>query len=234
MVLMEILKYDFLILSLLFMIPGFVIYIMRRDLRKVIITMTLIAIPFAFTETFFYPVYWNPKFIFDLGDKIGFGIEDFMFVMGLAAFTSTCYAFIFKKKYIRVVNYSLNIFLYRCFMIVFIILLFLFLSHLIKIHIIYTSVGLMILIPCFITIKRHDLLLPAILGGLLSVLAYFFLCKIYQFIYPKVFTDIWNTGELLNIFLLGVPLEEIIYGFSAGFSGTIIYPYIFNYKFRSW
>ena len=87
------LKYDFLILSLLFLVPGAVIYALRQDLRPVIRVMMLCSIPFAFTEFLFYPDYWEPVFLFDLAARIGFGIEDVVFVCGLGAFTSTGFLF---------------------------------------------------------------------------------------------------------------------------------------------
>ena len=90
-------KYDFLILTLIFWIPGILIYALRFDLRRIIHLMAAFSLPFALTEWLFYPEYWEPTFIFDLIHVVGFGIEDILFVTGLAAFTSTVYAFFSGK-----------------------------------------------------------------------------------------------------------------------------------------
>ncbi len=230
---MNVLKYNFLTLSILFMIPGSAIYFHRRDLRKVILRMSLLAIPFAFTEQLFYPDYWHPNFLFNFGDKIGFGIEDFIFVIGLASFTSTVYSFVFQKKYIRNSNSSPANMIYRLIIISIAVVAIIISFIIADIPIIYAAAFSMIVISAVIILKRPDLMIPGVLGGVLSAAVYFILCLIYGFIYPEIFMEIWNTGVLLNRFIMGVPVEELIYGFAAGFSATIIYPYLFNYKFRS-
>jgi len=80
-----VLKYNFLILSLLFWIPGVGAYFARPDLRRAMKRSVLCSLPFAFSEFLFYPEYWTPTFLFDLGVRLGFGIEDFLFVSALAA-----------------------------------------------------------------------------------------------------------------------------------------------------
>ncbi|MEC9441210.1 MAG: hypothetical protein VYE40_08925, partial [Myxococcota bacterium] len=85
--------YSFLTLSLILALPGAMVFVLRRDLRVMIGWMALASVPFAWTELLFYPTYWKPKFLFDLIDVIGFGIEDVLFVVGLAAFSSTSWAF---------------------------------------------------------------------------------------------------------------------------------------------
>jgi hypothetical protein len=84
------LPYDFLVLSLLCWIPGFGAGFMRPDLRRAIVLSALCSLPFAFTEFLFYPEYWTPTFLFDLGDRLGFGIEDFLFVSAIAAGKPPC------------------------------------------------------------------------------------------------------------------------------------------------
>ena len=93
------LHYNFLTLTLLFAVPGILTGIARPDLRRTIVSVIPCALPFACTEFLFYPTYWEPAFLFDLGRRIGFGIEDIIFVAGLAAFTSTAYAAAFNRTY---------------------------------------------------------------------------------------------------------------------------------------
>jgi hypothetical protein len=232
-VVVEILKYDFLILSLIFLIPGAVIFILRKDLRATIKKMSLISLPFAFAEKLFYPSYWEPNFLLDLGNRLGFGLEDFIFVVSLASFTSTVYAFSFGKRYLKNNIENPGLFLIRIFFISLSVIVLIVLSVWINIPAIYSSVFTMIAVPLIIILKRHDLLAPGILGGILSAFVYFILCLVFNMIYPGIFEKIWHTHLLLNKFKMGVPLEELIYGFGAGFCATIIYPYIFNYKFGS-
>ena len=75
------------------------IWAARPDLRRVIACVMPFSLPFACTEFLFYPSYWEPAFLFDLGRRMGFGIEDIIFVTGLAAFTTTAYACGFNRAY---------------------------------------------------------------------------------------------------------------------------------------
>src|SRR5687768_14714972 len=83
------LRYNFLILCVLFAVPPLCIYGVRPDLRRPMAVTALFSLPFGLTESWFYPEYWQPEFLFDLADHIGFGVEDLLFVAALGAFTAT-------------------------------------------------------------------------------------------------------------------------------------------------
>jgi hypothetical protein len=223
------LHYNFLVLSLLFLIPTILVYLLRKDLRIVILRMSVCSIPFAFTETLFYPQYWEPVFLFDLINIIGFGIEDVLFVIGLAGFSSTSYAFFVQKKYTNRTRRSnwlikLIILLTSTF-----IAIFIFVA--LKIEMIYASVIIMILLSLLIVFKRIDLFLPALFGGLITLIIYTTLSAIYIQIIPDVFSIVWKVENFSNIFVFSIPLEELMYGFAAGMIATAFYPFVFNLKY---
>ena len=164
--------YNFLILSLFFLFPGAVIYLLRKDLRHVIHVMALFSIPFAFTERFFYPSYWEPVFLFDLADKVGFGIEDLIFVVGLSAFTSTAYAFFFALEYSAISEPDLKTLLFRGLSVMGTACLLIMVTACLDIEMIYGSFGIMLGISCFIALLRKDLIVPGLTGGILSTLVY--------------------------------------------------------------
>jgi len=223
--------YNFLILSLIFLIPGTIIYITRSDLRSVIHVMAFFSIPFAFTERFFYPSYWEPVFLFDLADKIGFGIEDVIFVTGLSAFTSTVYAFSFGLGYSTINEYNIKSVMLRGSAVLGLAFSLIALVVLLKIEMIYGSFGIMLGISCFIVMVRKDLAIPGFMGGIISTTVYSALCLCLSALFPGIFKLTWHTDQFLNIFILGIPFEEIIYGFSSGVIATVFYPYVFCKRF---
>jgi lycopene cyclase-like protein len=225
--------YNFLILSFIFLIPGIIIYITRNDLRNVIHVMAFCAIPFAFTERFFYPSYWEPVFLFDLADKIGFGIEDIIFVIGLSAFTSTAYAFFFGLGYSTINKININSVLFRGATVLGLAFSLIVFVALLNIEMIYGSFAIMLCISCFLVMIRKDLAIPGFMGGILSVILYSTLCLCLQVPFPGIFKLTWHTDQFLNIFILGIPLEEIMYGFSSGVIATVFYPYVFCKRFDS-
>jgi hypothetical protein len=42
---------------------------------------------------------------------------------------------------------------------------------------------------------------------------------------------VWHAEKFLNVFFLGIPLEEYMYGFACGMAATMFYPYVFNRSF---
>ena len=193
--------------------------------------MAVCSIPFALTERFFYPNYWEPVFLFDLADKIGLGIEDLIFVMGLAAFTSTVYAFSFRRRYITVNRLILKTVFYRGSSVMGVAFLLVIIVAFLNVEMIYGSFGIMLGISFFIVLVRKDLLIPGFMGGILSTIVYSSLCLLLDALLPGIFRLTWHTDRFLNLFLLDIPVEELIYGFSSGVIATVFYPYVFSKRF---
>lgn len=219
--------YPFLVLSLLLLVPGAVVFFMRPDLRHAMGIMALCAIPFAFTESLFYPSYWEPKFLFDLVNHIGFGIEDLLFVIGLAGFTTTVYPFAFCRAYAAFPKGSTRASLFRVTVLVSTALMLTILAEILGIPTIYTSVAVMWGIWLVMILWRRDLLLPGLFGGLLSVGVYGAVCLLLEHIIPNVFALNWHTEKFLDRFFLGIPLEELLYSGAAGATATVFYPFTF-------
>ncbi len=223
--------YNFFTLALLFALPGLLIWIARSDLHRVIVCVIAFALPFACTEFLFYPTYWEPFFLFDLGRRIGFGIEDIIFVAGLSAFTSTAYAFTCNRNYSPSDNNKLKHCVLRALGIFCFAGILLLSTLTVGIAAIYSTCLVMIAAASVMIWQRPDLTLPALFGGCFSAATYFILCLAAEKIIPGIFKNIWHTDKFLNIFIVGVPVEELIYGFSSGFIATAFYPYVFGSQF---
>jgi hypothetical protein len=225
------LHYNFLTLTLLFAVPGILTGIARPDLRRTIASVIPCALPFACTEFLFYPSYWEPAFLFDLGRRIGFGVEDIIFVAGLAAFTSTAYAAAFNRTYAPLTDTGLRASVFRAAVLFALAGALLLVTLAVGITSIYGTCLVMTAAACTIIRQRPDLRFPTLLGGCLSAAVYFLLCLAADFLMPGLFKNMWHTDKLLNIFIAGVPLEELLYGFSAGFVATPFYPFVFGRRF---
>lgn len=227
------LEYNFLLLSLIFWLPGAIILLLRPDLRRPILLMALCSLPFALTESLFYPEYWRPRFLFDLVGVLGFGIEDLLFVTALGAFTPFAYSLFFRRRYRfcgagRPSPFAIG---RRLLFIIGGAFLLLIPIHLFRIPMIYGACAIMTGITLFEIARRRDLLLPGLWGGLLAGGVYTVLCLLFQLILPDIFRLAWNTEKFLNFFVLGVPLEEILYGFCSGLAATVFYPFVFELRF---
>jgi len=223
--------YNFLTLSLVFTLPGATIWLLRPDLRRIIVTVSAFALPFACTEFLFYPDYWKPNFLFDLGTRIGFGIEDIIFICGVAAFTSTLYAFVFNRGYKPALQPGFFFSIVRVLGIFIFSGLIFFGAIIAGVAVIYATFLVMAASACSMMAMRRDLVLPSLLGAVLTTVLYFILCITAEKIIPGLFITAWHTQNFLNIFIAGVPAEELLYGFFAGLIGTAFYPYVFSRQF---
>jgi hypothetical protein len=223
--------YNFLILAILFSVPGIIIGVARPDLRQVIMRVVPFALPFALTEFLFYPDYWEPRFLFNLGARIGFGIEDFIFVAGLAAFTTTAYAAVCGRSYRQQERITNAAVAGRCGSVLLAAFALAGAAVLLEIPMIYGACAIMMILGFAILVLRRDLGLPSVAGGLLSMGTYYLICLCCMLLMPGLFRYVWHTERFLNIFIGGVPLEELAYGFSAGFCATGFYPFVFAQMF---
>jgi hypothetical protein len=224
-------EYHFLFLSLVFAVPGVLIYLLRKDLRLVMRRLMLCSIPFAFTEFLFYPDYWEPNFLFDLAARIGFGIEDFIFVMGLAAFTGTGYAVVFRKTLRSEKSVSISSVAWRLTVLGLITLVLTVLQAGFSIPMIYGAAITMLAIAFGITRIRRDLVVPLAFGGFISMGFYLTLFWIILLFIPEIFELNWNLDAFSSTCILGVPLEELMYGFAAGSVAVVFYPFVFSCRY---
>ncbi|WP_437992049.1 lycopene cyclase domain-containing protein [Sorangium sp. So ce145] len=227
-------SHEFLLLSLLFLLPGGVIWLARPDLRPLMKRMALASLPFAATERLFYPRYWAPKFVFDLADRIGFGIEDVLFVVGLSGFSSTVYAVVFRRAPVPCAAQGApraRPWL-RAGVVIALALAAAWALVAAGVPVLYAAVAAMTAFAAALVGARRDLLVPALLGALLSAALYLGLCLVFAALVPGVFERTWRPSVLLpGRALLGVPLDEVLYGLGAGFAATVFPAWAFGFRY---
>ncbi|MET0402384.1 MAG: lycopene cyclase domain-containing protein [Cystobacter sp.] len=221
--------YEFLLLSVLFLVPGGLIWFARPDLRWLMKRAVLFALPFAATEWLFYPEYWTPRFLFGLADRIGFGLEDVLFVAGLAAFSSTAHAVAFGRKVVPRGGAVRP--LPRALAALGAVLGTAGGLHGAGVPILYASVLAMGLGSGALLWVRRDLWGPGLGGGVVSAAIYLVLCLVFAWLDPGVFERTWRPSFLLPGRLLGVPLDEVLYGAGAGVAATLFPAWAFGFGF---
>ncbi|AUX38726.1 hypothetical protein SOCE26_001040 [Sorangium cellulosum] len=223
--------HDFLVLSLLFLLPGEVIWCARPDLRPLMRRTALASLPFAVTERLFYPAYWTPKFLFDLADHLGFGIEDVLFVVGLSSFACAAYAVVFRRTPVpcgaprgapwRRAAAAIALAIGAAVALL-----------AAGVPILYAAVAAMLAVSGALLGMRPDLIAPSLLGAVLSAAIYLVLCLAFAALVPGVFERTWRPSVLLpGRALLGVPADEILYGLGAGLSATVFPAWAFGLRY---
>jgi hypothetical protein len=223
--------WNFLTLALLLTLPGVLIYVLRPDLRRVIHRVAPFSLPFACSEFLFYPSYWEPAFLFDLGRRIGFGIEDFLFVTALAALSTTVYAACCSRTYAPFGSSSARACAVRALLLFAVAAALLAALLAAGMAVIFAACLAMLAAGLAAAAWRRDLLVPAGIGAALSAAVYFGVCLFAGLVMPGIFQSVWHTEKFLGMFAAGVPLEELLYGGAAGFAATAFYPFVFGLRF---
>ena len=222
-------QYTYFIGCIICLIVWLLLYIKRKDLRKEMIFGSLLGVPFGLSEFLFVPEYWNPPSLFNLINKIGFGIESLLFGFCIGGIASILYEFINKKKLKKVRKYKQSDFApYLIFAI-----LFLGLEIILPEKSIYNLSISLIIMAIIIALLRKDLIKQIMFSGFLFATLYFIFCLTLKLLFEEFLYQYYNLNNLLNIKLLGIPIEEIIFGFAVGAAWSTLYEYIKGYKTKS-
>lgn len=207
---------------------------LRADLRKLMLTMSLIGLPLALSDLFYVPHYWRPK---TLGN-MPVGIEGFLFSFEAAGICSVAFA-VAASQTIQCDTIPWRRLFRAETLIPFIPLP---VSALVSIVLstnlewgLYAGLILALMATC---LTRPDLAKPALIGGLTFLPIYWLALTIWVWAYPSVH-DWFILWRMPHWYVLRVPLEEIVFGalFAAFWTG--IYPLVFERRFkertsRSW
>ncbi|WP_437676590.1 lycopene cyclase domain-containing protein [Sorangium sp. So ce131] len=224
--------HDFLVLALLFLLPGAVVWRVRPDLRPLMKRTALASLPFALTERLFYPAYWTPKFLFDLAEHLGFGVEDVLFLVGLSSFSCTAYAVVFRRTPVPCGGAPRGAPWRRAAAAITSALAAAVALLAAGVPVLYAAVAAMLAVSGVLLAARPDLIAPSLLGALLSAAMYLVLCLAFAALVPGVFERTWRPSVLLpGRALLGVPADEILYGLGAGLSATVFPAWAFGLRY---
>lgn len=222
-------KHDYLVLSLMLVAPGALVLVLRPDLRRAVLLAAAASVPFAATERFFYGVYWTPSFAFDLVHLVGFGVEDVLCVTGLAASMTASYPVATRRRLLD--EGSLRASAGRAAAAVTLTLALALALMASGIAPIFAAYAAMLTLVVGMVGARRDLLVPALVGGTLSALLYAATFLAYRALDPEFVARVWHTERLIHRFVVGVPVEELLYGWTAGTAGSIFYAYASGARF---
>lgn len=214
-------SYSYFLGDCIFFIIWLILFLKRKDLRKKILTMSVLVAPLGPLSEFFYlRDYWHPELLF--GARIG--IEDILFAFFVGGISSVIYEEIFGKRFTRrhlpghrKTMFSLAIF--GLFWMVLGVVVFGYNS-------IYVSTLGFILIALVMLAFRHDLIKTALFSGFLMGCLMFVFYLSFLSIFPEAVKQWWLIKNISGILVLGIPLEELMWGFGWGMIAGPAYEFI--------
>lgn len=208
-------------------------YLVRPDLRPLMLGMSLAGLPLALSDLFYVPQYWKPHTI----GHIPVGVEGFLFSFEAAGICAAIYATVFDRAYAPALDAPRAGYWYRprlSYQTLLPLAVPMPIAGLIAFAL-HTNIewGLYagLLIGTGLTVRaRPDLAVPQILAALAFTPIYAAALLLWIRAYPEVhyWFILWR---MPHWYLLGVPVTEIIFGalFAAYWTG--LYPMVFKQRF---
>jgi hypothetical protein len=222
--------YSYLVGVMIFWVAWIACFILGKTLRVEIRWGTLIAAHLALTSFLFVPQYWTPPSLFDLDEKIRVGLEDFLWaaaVGGIAAVVGE----LFLRDRLAALRKSRHKRHYGPFVLIVVIFGVLGLWHPHKtMNNTTISFAIAALVLAYL---RRDLIPLMVIGTVVFTVLYFVLFLCVLALYPQFVQRYYNLPNLLGIFVVGVPIEELLFAATGGAIWSVAYEYVFGYRLEA-
>jgi lycopene cyclase-like protein len=216
--------------SAAFLIPWIALYLAFPAHRRMMWWASLFMAPFGLSEPLFVPEYWLPPSLFELAARTGFDIESLVFSFAIGGIGAVLYNAIFPGKLATVSGHERHRRRHRFHyaalatpFIAFPVLYFLPWNP------IYAGIAAMTAGAAANVLCRPDLKLNTLVGGLLFLGLYIVFLVGLKWLAPGYIEHVWNLKALSGVLPYGLPLEELLFGFSFGLYWTGVYEH-FNWK----
>ncbi len=222
-------EYTWFIWSLIILALWVAVYFYKKDLRKEMLKMSLITMPFGITEPLFVPEYWFPPSLFNLAQKTGFDIESFIFSFAIGGLGTVLYRLIYKSNLSEIPHQERSDNRHKFHKYILFVPLFVFfaLAFTTNLNHIYCGTIAMFLGGLATLYCRPDLKKKIWVGGLLFTLLYFIYFGSVLLFYPDYVQLYWNLENLTQILIVGIPIEELAFAFTFGMYWSGMYEHLF-------
>jgi len=213
---------EYIFADLIIFIAWIGFYYLRKDLRKEILIMSILAAPLGLFDLLFVPGYWKPITLFELP----IGIEGIIFSFLIGGLAAVSYIEVSKKKLTKIKKFHRHFSVF-VFVISLPILIGCYFLHILNIEIaLYLA---LVIGAAVIVFVRKDLFKSAFLGGLVFGLIYSFLLIVWMNLFPSS-REWFLLSGLPRIFLFNAPIYEMVFAFLFGAYWGNIYELLYGYK----
>lgn len=222
--------YVWLIWSSAFLLPWVLLYALFPQHRVAMWWASLFMAPLGLTEPMFVPEYWNPPSLFELAQRTGFDIESIIFSFAIGGIGTVLYNIITRKRLEPLRPEERHDGWHRWHRWALATPFALFpILYFLPWNVIYAAIAAMIAGAIAAVLCRPDLKANILGGGALFLAIYTIFLLGLKWSAPGYIEQVWNLKALSGIAIYGLPLEELVFGFSFGLVWTGIYEH-FTWK----
>jgi hypothetical protein len=220
---------SYLVYSLIFLLIWAILFIVmiRRDLHRAMLLVSFVVTPMGpLSELWYLQDYWQRETF--TGYPIS--IEDALFAFAVGGITFALYKAIFKCGISKSPEFPRRDWLVPFFG--FLILgLLVTLTNVLYINSIFSSSLAFFIFALIVWMLRPDLILPSIATGFLSAALFLGVYQLMMIIYPDLLLEWCKACNPTGMRLLGVNIEELLWDFSWGLVGGILYEAVTGRRF---
>jgi hypothetical protein len=216
-VLMMQMSYTYLVWSLILLSLWGGVFLFSPD-REKMIRMSLGTAPLGLSEPLFYPEYWFPPTVFDLGARTGFDIESIVFSFAVGGLASSVYGLWRrdKRETLTASERHHNRHRFHYLALGAPVVCFLALEWLTTLNTIYTASLSLLAGSAGTIVCRPDLLKRVVKGGVIFTVVYFLFFSAMNLSHPDYVRLYWNHAQISGLSILGIPVEELMFAFTFG------------------
>lgn len=216
--------YVWLVWSSAFLVPWLLLFLAFGQHRRHMWWASLVMAPFGLTEPLFVPEYWNPPSLLELAQRTGFDAESIIFSFAIGGIGAVLYNIITRKRLepLGLADRHSSRGRWHRWALAAPFALFPFLYFL-PWNVIYAAIAAMIAGAIAVALCRPDLKSNTLIGGVLFLAIYTIFLLALKWSAPGYIEQVWNLKALSEIVIYGLPLEELLFGFSFGLAWAGIY-----------
>ena len=200
-----------------FMAPWLVLFLANPARRRVMAWTSLATAVTGFTEPLFVPTYWNPPSLFELAQRTGFDIESFIFAFAVGGIGAVLYNTLTRREWLPILHFERAHRRHRLHRLALLTPFAAFIVlALLRWNPIYPAIASLTIGAITAALCRPDLVGKALIGGTLFLGLYAFFMLGLKILVPGYITQVWNLPVLSGVLVYGIPLEELLFGFSFG------------------
>ncbi len=220
-------RYVWLIWASAFLVPWMILFVARPTLRRPMLWASALTLPLGLTERVFVPAYWNPPSLFDLAHRTGFDIESLIFCFAIGGLAAAGYRVLAPASEEELAPQVRSSHLHRWHraalvspFVIFGVLLILPWSP------IYPGIAALFAGALATGLCRPDLWRNTLIGGAVFLALYAVFLLGLKWLWPGYIEAVWNRGSLIAWRPAGLPLEELLFGFSFGMYWSSVYEHV--------
>lgn len=219
--------YVWLAWSTAFLVPWVGLWLVDPARRRTMWRASVVTALFGLTEPIFVPRYWNPPSLFDLAQRTGFDLESLIFSFAIGGIGVVLYDAVTRRDIVEMPAEERHRRRHRWHREMLWVPVVSFVPlYLLPWNPIFAALASLAAGAVAAAVCRPDLARKSTIGGFLFLGLYGAFMLALRWSAPGYIASVWNLPALSGVLIAGIPLEELVFGFTFGAYWSSVYEHL--------